>query len=408
MVSYKDILSLEAKVEDLEKKLRSLEREESNYESELSGARTRSNVGLSTMPLNMTVGLTVKMLADSDVSRIKSNLSEVKANISATKSHIKSLEREVELLKQKWKAERKEAELVVEKDIIYVKGDKDKRDLLSNAKKYRNDAETKLREIQNNTRVNNFLKAEKDLQDALAKSVYEKRETYKSFSSKFADRVSIVSNWGSGKGVEEVCGYMIPKETFPNYAREIINKEITHRENLIKDINRNFEAMKPTFLQRIIPSSYKRKKEELRIENEYRINRYESEMGKLKEALITLDSLEKDFYSKYGEIKPAVDAYKKAEKALINNEEKHLLTKKVELEEKLKNHDCIPNVSYIIPEDIKKYLLETNQSVTALTLRKALIEMKDLEKEVLTELQMTLATRETHAYEPTTPSRYRY
>ena len=178
MVSYKDILSLEAKVEDLEKKLRSLEREESNYESELSGARTRSNVGLSTMPLNMTVGLTVKMLADSDVSRIKSNLSEVKANISATKSHIKSLEREVELLKQKWKAERKEAELVVEKDIIYVKGDKDKRELLSNAKKYRNDAETKLREIQNNTRVNNFLKAEKDLQDALAKSVYEKREPY--------------------------------------------------------------------------------------------------------------------------------------------------------------------------------------------------------------------------------------
>ena len=134
MVSYKDILSLEAKVEDLEKKLRSLEREESNYETELSGAKTRSNVGLSTMPLNMTVGLTVKMLADTDVSRIKSNLSEVKGNITATKSHIKSLEREVELLKQKWKEERKEAELVVEKDSIYIKGDKDKRDLLFNAK----------------------------------------------------------------------------------------------------------------------------------------------------------------------------------------------------------------------------------------------------------------------------------
>ena len=197
MVNYKEILELESKVEDLERKLRSLEREESNYESELSGARTRSNVGLTTMPLNVTIGLTVKMLADTDISRVKSKLGEVQGNINATKSHIKSLEREIELLKKKWKEERKEAELVIDKDVIYVKGDKDKRDLLANAKKYRNDYEAKLKEIQNNPRVNAFLKAEKDLKDTLENSIYEKKETYKSFKSKFADRVSLVANWVS-------------------------------------------------------------------------------------------------------------------------------------------------------------------------------------------------------------------
>ena len=124
--------------------------------------------------------------------------------------------------------------------------------------------------------------------------------------------------------------------------------------------------------------------------------------------MVTLDELEKDFYGRFDEIKSVVDAYKKAERALIDNEEKHLLTKKVELEDKLKKNDCIPNVSSIIPESIKNYLLDTNQSVSALSLRKAISQMKDLEKGVLTDLQMVLACRETHAYEPTPSRRYRY
>ena len=408
MVSYKEILELESKVEDLERKLRSLEREESNYESELSGARTRSNVGLTTMPLNVTIGLTVKMLADTDISRVKSKLGEVQGNINATKSHIKSLEREIELLKKKWKEERKEAELVIDKDVIYVKGDKDKRDLLANAKKYRNDYEAKLKEIQNNPRVNAFLKAEKELKDTLENSIYEKKETYKSFKSKFADRVSLVANWVSDKGIEEISGYMIPQEGFPRHARKVIDREIDHREHLIGGINKEFESLKPTFIQRIFSSSFKKKKEEVRINNEYRINRYESEIKDLKQVLVTLDELEKDFYGRFDEIKSVVDAYKKAERALIDNEEKHLLTKKVELEDKLRKNDCIPNVSSIIPESIKNYLLETNQSVTALSLRKAISQMKELEKGVLTDLQMVLACRETHAYEPTPSRRYRY
>ena len=401
MISYKDILELEDKVDDLKRKIRSLEREESDYESELSGARTRSNVGLTTMPLNLTVGLSLKMIADTDVSRINGKLGEVRGNITATKSYVTTLEREIEELKKKWKAERKEAELIIEKDSIYINGDDKKRDLLANAKKYRKEAEEQLKSINTNTRVNSYLQAQKEFKEVLGKSIYETYDIYKSSKSKYSDLVKKVSNYTDTNGVEEIEGYMVPKETFPSYARDFIGREIAHREKLIENINYEFDNMKPTFIQRIFPSSFKKQKSQMKINNQYRIDRYLSEIKERKEALSTLDDLEKTFYAPYEQIKPVVSKYQKANKDLIDNGEKHLIAKKVELEKKLAQNDCIPAVSSIIPEDIKHYLLETNQSVSTLSLRKALSTMKDLEPGVLTDLQMVLATRETQAYEPT-------
>ena len=111
MVKYDSLVKLEKEISDLRSKIRRLESEKSMHESKKSSAQTRSNIGLTTMPINMSLGLSMKIMADGDVRNIESKISSLSSQISSSKSELRRLEHEFDEMVKTWKAERAPAPL---------------------------------------------------------------------------------------------------------------------------------------------------------------------------------------------------------------------------------------------------------------------------------------------------------
>ena len=189
MVSSKDIVKIEEDVAKLRRQIRDLESDKNKYESQMRNARTKSNVGLSTMPFNLSTGASLKILGDGDYLRASSNLRTVKTELSEANKELKILERELDKLKKQWLSERKEAELIVEGDSIYIKGDDAKRDILSGVKKARQDARDVIQKIESNPKVIEYLASEADIKAKFANSPFETFKEHRSSKSKFYSKL---------------------------------------------------------------------------------------------------------------------------------------------------------------------------------------------------------------------------
>jgi hypothetical protein len=377
------------------------------YESQMRNARTKSNVGLSTMPFNLSTGASLKILGDGDYLRASSNLRTVKTELSEANKELKILERELDKLKKQWLSERKEAELIVEGDSIYIKGDDAKRDILSGVKKARQDARDVIQKIESNPKVIEYLASEADIKAKFANSPFETFKEHRSSKSKFYSKLRNVGDAANIDTYDIVYDHIVPRSNFYQDAWKIITRKIEDKEAEIRRINKEYEELKPTFLQKIFPFSFKKKKNELNIQNQYKIQRITKSIEECKVALENLEDLQKEFLPYYtGDMQKSIDRYLFAKKVLESNGQKDILERKAELEEKLANNNTLMYSSNIISNELKNYLLETNQSLNIETLMTALQGIADVAPELMFEIENVVEGKKGKLYEPVTKRRY--
>lgn len=407
MVSYKDIVKIEEDVAKLRRQIRDIEGDKNKYESQMRNARTKSNVGLSTMPFNLSTGASLKILGDGDYLRASSNLRTVKTELSEANKELKILERELDKLKKQWLSERKEAELIVEGDSIYIKGDDAKRDILSGVKKARQDARDVIQKIESNPKVIEYLASEADIKANFANSPFETFKEHRSSKSKFYSKLRNVGDAANIDTYDIVYDHIVPRSNFYQDAWKIITRKIEDKEAEIRRINKEYEELKPTFLQKIFPFSFKKKKNELNIQNQYKIQRITKSIEECKVALENLEDLQKEFLPYYtGDMQKSIDRYLFAKKVLESNGQKDILERKAELEEKLANNNTLMYSSNIISNELKNYLLETNQSLNIETLMTALQGIADVAPELMFEIESVVEGKKGKLYEPVTKRRY--
>ena len=407
MVSYKDIVKIEEDVAELRRQIRDLESDKNKYESQMRNARTKSNVGLSTMPFNLSTGASLKILGDGDYLRASSNLRTVKTELSEANKELKILERELDKLKKQWLSERKEAELIVEGDSIYIKGDDAKRDILSGVKKARQDAIDVIQKIESNPKVIEYLASEADIKTKFANSPFETFKEHRSSKSKFYSKLRNVGDAANIDTYDIVYDHVVPRSNFYQDAWKIITRKIEDKETEIRRINKEYEELKPTFLQKIFPFSFKKMKNELNIQNQYKIQRITKSIEECKVALENLEDLQKELLPYYtGDMQKSIDRYLFAKKVLESNGQKDILERKAELEEKLANNTTLMYSSNIISNELKNYLLETNQSLNIETLMSALQSLADVAPELMFEIENVVEGKKGKLYEPVTKRRY--
>ncbi len=401
MVKYDSLVKLEKEISDLRSKIRRLESEKSMHESNRSSAQTRSNIGLTTMPINMSLGLSMKIMADGDVRNIESKISSLSSQISSSKSELRRLEHEFDEMVKTWKAERKEAQLIVDHDKLYIKGDNSKMDILANAKKYRLEVKTKLNELVNNPRVKEFISSKEELQQVLSKSDFETSKVYRTSSSKLSDKVYMIRNATGLDAVEETLGYMLPDSEFPRTARRILESKIRERENEIEKQKQSYENLQPRFLDKILKSRFEAKRNQIKISADYKIAKLKAEIENYKNVEMVVDDLEKSLVEPFNlTVKDALYRYKRAESDLEYHHESRMISRIEKLKEDLSTYSCLSKFGSVLSSEVQKYLLDNNLSLSTETLRNAVKNMSELDPEIKAELKPFIEKKTTYSYEP--------
>lgn len=401
MVKYDSLVKLEREISDLRSKIRRLESEKSMHESNKSSAQTRSNIGLTTMPINMSLGLSMKIMADGDVRNIDSKISSLSSQISSSKSELRRLENEFDEMVKTWKAERREAELIVDHDKLYINGDASKMDILANAKKHRSEVKTKLNELVNNPRVKEFISSKEVLKQALSKSNLEPSKVYRTSSSKISDKVYMIRNATGLDVVEETLGYMIPDSDFPRTARRILESKIRERENEIENQRKSYENLEPKFLEKIFKSRFEIRRNQIKINADYKIAKLNAEIENFKNVEMVVDDLEKSLIEPFNvTVKEALYRYKRAESDLEYHDEKRMISRIDKLKEDLSTYSCLSKSSSVLSSEVQKYLLDNNLSLSTETLRNAVMNMSELDPEIKEELKPFIEKTTTYSYEP--------
>ena len=142
---YEEILEIEKEIEELEEKKRSIETQISSERSKKSNAASRSAVGLGMMFQNPAAGYVIKSNADMQYLRNSSDILDLESELKKTDERIATLSARSRKMRKAWDESLKTAELVVEGDKLYIKGDPNKFDLLSSAKDIRGKKEAQLK-----------------------------------------------------------------------------------------------------------------------------------------------------------------------------------------------------------------------------------------------------------------------
>lgn len=405
MVSYEIIKRMNDEIESLESKIRDLERKKSSLKTDRDHAKAVSNVGMATMAVDLTVGLSSKTIADHKVREIEEEIRKVDDKIYDYDKQLHKLVKEYSLLLKQWDEERVEAELVVEGDKVYIKGDNEKRDILENVKSVRNNLRTRYDEIKNNERVISFLDTRMGLVNEFQNRGFANRAD--SSKSEMAKEIGKIESYVKFTCTEEIEGYYVPKSDFDKVVISTLKDKISARQEEIAEQKRTYENMRPGFFGKIFKSVYNKKylqaKAEAEKEIEVRerlIKEYEREISVVSEFRNKFPNFHDD------DLKKMIKDYRSKRDSLEENNQLHLAKEIVDIVKRLQENKCIVQRDVFIPYEVKKYLLDNNLSLSNENVLECIASMEELDKEIKKDVKNILDNEK--SYSPMNQVKKRY
>jgi hypothetical protein len=380
---YEEILEIENEIEELEEKKRSIETQISSERSKKSNAASRSAVGLGMMFQNPAAGYAIKSNADMQYLRNSSDILDLESELKKTDERIATLSARSRKMRKAWDESLKTAELVVEGDKLYIKGDPNKFDLLSSAKDIRGKKEAQLKGIYEDEVVSSYVEARKDYLKMLENSGLETYEEYNGRNSKYRKKADDIKYLTGTELFGELLGYRIPINFSFDNAIGSCEYYIREQEKRIERHKEEPELLKPTFMEKIFPKKFKERYTKAKNLSDYHIKDATEKIEKYKVAIEDIKYLKETVSDPYHkEIKETEMRYRAANEELLDADKSHLLSAARKLEETLNEHKCIKDIESIIPKEVEQYLIDNQLKLSIGEFKEKIASMDKLPEDI--------------------------
>lgn len=381
MIKYETLKKISDEIDDLESSIYDLEREKRYLENDKREAEGVSNIGMATMAVNMTVGLSSKMVADNKVRELESKIDKIKDKIYETEKLLSKRKTEYRDALKEWEEERKEAELVIDGDNIYIKGDKDKKDVLESVKSVRENRKNRYNEIKKNKDVMDYVDARIELiQEFEDRGFCHKTDTFK---SDFYKDFLRITNYVSFSCQDEIEGYYVPKSGFDKELITVLKNRIAICEDNIANQKKTYERLTPGFFGNLFKAAYNKKYMKVKSLAEHEISCQKLKIAEYEREIKAVLDFKEKYPQVYDEkLNKLIKDYENKRNTLDEKGELHLAREIVEIVKGLKENRCIVHKGVFLPYEVKQYLLENNLSLSKENLVACMDKMDQLDNEI--------------------------
>lgn len=325
------------------------------------------------MTNDLAMGYLIESMGQMGIDKNNITIADIDESIQKISSEINKAQNEYIEVQAKQQQTQKNVELIVEDDKIYINGDAQKNDILSEVKKQRAEVIDKLENLMKDESFSKLIQTKNELVELLKRYNYPSSQEMSKMLNNIYERTS----YGTLKDsfYNKVGGFVFPTYDFSIEAREDLKAQIGALNNKLIALDEEFRNFKPSFWGRIFSSAREKQKEEKRFDYVWDRNKLTSKIHKLEETLNDLNNLSENVFGPYfSEIQPKVASFTRM---MQDKDVYEYAVKQYEtLVKKLNTNTCFESKVYgikaIFSEDVTNYLEENNLHITDQELYKAL------------------------------------